>query len=332
MRIEENLMKAAVYRRYGLAKDVLNVRQVDKPNPRDDEVLIRVQSASVNAYDWHLLRADPFFTRAISGILRPHNPILGADIAGVVESVGSAVTQWKPGDEVYGCLESQGIGGLAVGGFAEYVCAKESLVVTKPSTISFDEAAALPMAAVTALQGLKRDGKLEAGQKILINGASGGVGTYAVQIAKALGAEVDAACSAGATEMVRSLGADCVFDYAHVDFAKSGKRYDLILDIAANRFVSEYRQALSPDGVCVVVGYSGILPMLNVAMLGGKRIGILMADNTSQDDLWYLNELINARSIRSVIDSCYPLANIASALHHAQTGHPKGKIIVAVTQ
>ena len=322
-------MKAAVYRRYG-SPELIRIEEVEKPSPTEGEVLIRIRSASINAYDWHLLRAKPFFTRFMSGLFRPRNTILGADIAGVVESVGSGVTRLNPGDEVYACLESCGKGGLATGGFAEYVCVPESLVTFKPVGMSFAEAAALPMAAVTALQGLRDDGKLKPGQKVLINGASGGVGTFAVQIAKALGAEVTAVCSTGATEMARSLGADQVIDYTKEDFSQNGQRYDLILDIAANRLVSDYRRSLKPDGLCVVVGFSDIPHLLNIALRGGKNINILMADNTLADDLSYLNELFENGELIPVIDSCYPLEEIAAAIHHVEKGHPRGKVIVEI--
>jgi len=210
--ISEVNMKAAIYHKYG-SSDLLKVMEIKKPIPKDNEVLIRIHTASVNAYDWHLLRAAPFLTRFSSGLFKPRNKILGADIAGVVESVGKTATQFKQGDEIYGCLESCGKGGLAVGGFAEYVCAKESILAPKQSDITFEEAAALLMAAVTALQGLRDSGQIKYGQKVLINGASGGVGTFAVQIAKALGAEVTGVCSLGSVEMIHSLGADYIIDY-----------------------------------------------------------------------------------------------------------------------
>ena len=321
-------MKAAVYTKYGSALDVIQVKEVAKPTPKDDEVLLRVHAAGVNAYDWHNVQADPFFTRGLTGIFRPHNTIPGADVAGVVVAVGKAVTQWKPGDEVYGCLEKMAKGGLAAGGFAEYVCIREGQIASKPTSMSFTETAALPMAAVTALQGLRDNGKLKSGQSVLINGASGGVGTYAVQIAKALGAEVTAVCSTGATALVKSLGADHVVDYTKEDFAKSGKRYDLILDNKANRSVAQYRRALRPGGRAAVVGFFGIGFMLGLALFGGKNIGLVMADNTSQKALLDLNELIAAGKLRSVIDSSYPLSQTAAAIHHVQTSHPKGKVVI----
>jgi NADPH:quinone reductase-like Zn-dependent oxidoreductase len=327
-------MKAAVYQRYG-SPEVLKVTEIQRPVPtKDGEVLIRVRAASVNAYDWHLLRADPFFTRFGSGLFRPRNKILGADIAGVVESAGK---QFKPGDEVYGCLESCGAGGLAAGGFAEYVCAKEYVIARKPQCATFEEAAAMPMAAVTALQGLRDSGQIKADQTVLINGASGGVGTFAVQIAKAFGAEVTGVCSSGSVETVRALGADHIVDYSAEDFIKNGRQYDLILDIAASRSVADYRRALKPNGICVVVGFSTIRHMVQVLTAGmrssktaGKRITMLMAKNTSQSDLLYINGLIENGKVKPVIDSCYPLSEVAEAIRHLETGHPKGKVVITI--
>jgi len=322
-------MKAAVYEKYG-APELLRIEEVPAPAPGDSEVLVKVHAASVNAYDWHLIRAKPFFTRFQSGMFRPMNHIPGADIAGVVEAAGKSVTQWKPGDRVYGCLESCGKGGLAAGGFAEYACAKESVLASMPSNASFGEAAALPMAAVTALQGLRGSGQAIPGRKMLVNGASGGVGSYAVQLAKAFGAHTTAVCSAGAVDMVRSLGADCVLDYTARGFHIDGA-YDLILDVAASLSVPAYRRALAPGGVCAVVGFSSIRQLLGIAF-AGKRIQMVMADNTSQSDLADLNALYEAGEIRSVIDSTYPLHEAAQAVRHVESGHPKGKVVIDLTR
>jgi len=325
-------MKAAVYHQYG-SPDVVAVVDVEKPSPKDEEVLIKVHAASVNAYDLHLLRAKPFFTRFLSGLAKPRNAILGADIAGVVEVAGKSAPQWKPGDKVYGCLESCGKGGLATGGFAEYVCAKESVLAPIPSGAALEEAAALPMAAVTALQALRDKGKLRHGQRVLINGASGGVGMFAVQIAKGLGTEVTGVCSTGSVETVRSLGADHVIDYTSEDFAKNGRQYDLILDIAANRSVKDYRRALKPGGVCMVVGFSTIRHMLRVGLAAkrdGKKIAILAANNTRQKDLLFLNGLMETGTLKPIIDSRYPLSKAAEALWHAETKHPRGKVIIGI--
>jgi NADPH:quinone reductase-like Zn-dependent oxidoreductase len=330
---DRDTMKAVVYHRYG-SPDVLQMTEIQKPVPKDGEVLIRVHATSLNAYDWHLLRAAPFFTRFSSGLFRPRNKILGADIAGVVETAGQ---QFKPGNDVYGCLESCGKGGLAAGGLATYVCAKESVLAHKPRNATFEEAAALPMAAVTALQGLRDSGQLRPGQAVLINGASGGVGTFAVQIAKALGAEVTGVCGSGSVKTVRTLGADHVIDYSVEDFLKNGRQYDLMLDIAASRSVADYRRALKPGGVCVVVGFSTMRHMVQVGFAGlrsteadGRRITLLMAKNTSQSDLLYLNELVEKGAVKPAIDRCYPLNEAAEAIRHLEIGHPKGKVVIRI--
>jgi len=234
---------------------------------------------------------------------------------------------------VYGCLESCGKGGLATGGFAEYVCAKESVLAPIPDGALMEEAAALPMAAVTALQALREKGRVKPGQQVLINGASGGVGTFAVQIAKAFGAEVTGVCSTGSVETVRSLGADRVIDYAKEDFIQNGQQYDLILDIAANRSVPEYRRALKPGGNCVVIGFSTIRHMLSVSFAAkrdGKKIAILAANNKNGDDLRFINTLVEAGKIKPIIDSRYPLSEAAEAIRHAETSHPKGKVVITI--
>jgi len=244
-------MKAIVYTKYG-SPDVLQLKEVENPSPKDDEVLIKIHAASVNAADLHLLRADPFLVRLMGGgLLKPKNKILGADIAGQVEAVGRNVKQFKPGDEVFG-----DISGCGWGGFAEYVCAGENGLALKPANISFEESAAVPLAAVTALQGLRDKGQIQPGQKVLINGASGGVGTFAVQIAESFGAEITAVCSTRKLDMMRSIGADHVIDYTQEDFTQNGQRYDLI--IAANGYhpISAYKRALGPKGIYVMTGGS----------------------------------------------------------------------------
>ena len=238
-------MKAIVYTEYG-SPDVLHLKDVEKPVPADDEVLVKVHAVSVNAADLHLLRADPFLIRLSSGFLKPKHTILGSDIAGRVEAVGSNVTQFKPGDEVFGDISACGWGG-----FAEYVCVRENALVLKPTNLSFEQAAAVPMAAVTALQGIRHAGQIRPGQKALINGASGGVGTFAVQLAKSFGAEVTAVCSTRNLETARSIGADHVIDYTKEDFATNGQQYDLILAANGDRSISDYKRALSPKGVYV---------------------------------------------------------------------------------
>ena len=244
-------MKAIVYRKYG-SPDVLRLENVDKPVPKDDEVLVRVQATSLNAYDWHLLRAKPFLVRLMGGgLFKPKNTIPGADIAGRVEAIGRSVKQFKPGDEVFGDIAMSGSGGCA-----EYASAPESRLAPKPAKLSFEQAAAVPMAAVTALQGLRNIGGIQPGQKVLIHGAAGGVGTFAVQLAKAFGAEVTAVCRTDKMDMVRSLGADQVIDYTREDFTRSGRRYDLILGVNGYHPLSAYKRALTPKGRYVMAGGS----------------------------------------------------------------------------
>jgi NADPH:quinone reductase-like Zn-dependent oxidoreductase len=322
-------MKAIVYTEYG-SPDVLAIKEVANPAPKADEVLVKIYAASANAADLHLLRADPFLARLSSGLLKPKRTILGADIAGRVEAVGSSVKQFKPGDEVFGDLS-----GCTWGGFAEYVCACESALVLKPARATFEEAAAVPMAAVTALQALRDKGKIQAGQKVLINGASGGVGTFAVQIAKSFGADVTGVCSTGKLEMVRSIGADQVIDYSQEDFTRNGQRYDLIL--AANGFhpIADYRRALSPTGTYVMSG--GPMAQLTQAMLQGpwlsmfgtQKMGNLLA-KPNKDDLLYVKGLIEGGKVVPVIDRCYPLTEVPQALRYLEEGHAKGKVVITV--
>ncbi|MDR3050753.1 MAG: NAD(P)-dependent alcohol dehydrogenase [Oscillospiraceae bacterium] len=329
-------MRAVICQQYS-SPDVLRLAEMAKPRPRDNEVLIKVYAASLNAYDWHLLRADPFFVRAKAGLFKPRNTILGGDIAGVVETAGSGARRFKPGDAVYGCLESCGAGGLAAGGLAKYVCAREGVLAPKPPGVTFEQAAATPMAAVTALQGLRDAGRIKHGTRVLINGASGGVGTFAVQIAKAFGAEVTGVCSAHSSDMVRAIGADVTVDYAVQDFSRTGQRYDLILDIAANHTVADYRRALCPEGLCVVVGFSALGHTLRVALATlsgtkyeGKRIVLLAANNTDGKDLVFINALLEAGKIVPIIDRHYPLTEAANAIRYIETGHPKGKVVVVI--
>jgi len=324
-------MKAIVYTEYG-APDVLQLREVEKPTPRDDEVLIKVHAASVNAADLHLLGADPFLIRLSSGLLKPKHTILGAAIAGRVEAVGRNVKQFQPGDEVFG-----DISGCGWGGFAEYVCASEDALVLKPTRLSFEEAAAVPMAAVTALQGLRDKGQIQAGQKVLINGASGGVGTFAVQIAKSFGADVTAVCSTGKMDMVRALGADQVIDYTQEDFTHNGQRYDLILAANGYHSIADYKRALSPKGMYVMTGGSGV--QLFQAMLlgpwisitGSKKMGNLLAKPNNKD-LVFMKELLEAGKVVPVIDRRYPLCEVPDALRYLGEGRAKGKVVITVEQ
>jgi NADPH:quinone reductase-like Zn-dependent oxidoreductase len=324
-------MKAIVYTKYG-SPDVLELKEVEKPAPKDNEVLIKIHAASVNSRDWRMLRANPFFIRLKpGGFLQPKNKILGADVAGRVETVGSNVRQFKPGDEVFGYLPSA----TGRGTFTEYVCAQENLITLKPANLTFEQAAAVPVAAMTALQGLRDNGNIQPGQKVLINGASGGVGTFAVQIAKAFGAEVTAVCSTRNLEMVRSLGADHVIDYKKDDFTRNGQHYDLIL--AANGYhpISDYLRALSPEGIYVVAG--GSMFQLLQAALQGRRNSKTGSQKTyvaslvqSQKDLVFMKELLESGKVVPVIDGCYPLSKTAEAFRYFEKVHAKGKIVITM--
>jgi NADPH:quinone reductase-like Zn-dependent oxidoreductase len=325
-------MKAIVYHNYG-SPDVLKLEEVQKPTPRDDELLIRVHAASVNARDWRLLRADPFLVRLMGGgLLKPKNQILGCDVAGRVEAVGRNVKQFQPGDEVFGDLSACGDGG-----FAEYVSARENALALKPASMTFEEAAAIPMAAVTALQGLRDNGQLQPGQKVLINGASGGVGTFAVQLAKSFGAEVTAVCSTSKLEMVRSLGADHAIDYTREDFTQNGQRYDLIF--AANGYhpILDYRRALSPKGIYIMAGGSGaqlfqaLLLGPLISMVGSKKMSN-SSQRPNQKDLVFMTELFEAGKVVPVIDRCYPLSETAEAIRYLEVGHPRGKVLITVQE
>jgi len=322
-------MKAIVYTKYGSA-DVVQLRDIEKPAPKDNEVLVKVMAASANAYDWHFLSADIFLIRLMGGLLKPKNNRLGADMAGRVEAVGSAVKQFKPGDEVFG-----EIGAWGNGAFAEYVCVPERAFALKPANLSFEQAAAVPMAAITALQGLRDAGQIQAGKKVLINGASGGVGTFAVQIAKYFGAEVTAVCSTDKMEMVRSLGADHVIDYTREYFTKNDQRYDLILAVNGYHPISAYKRALNPLGIYVMAG--GSMAQIFQAMLlgsrmsekGGRKMGAVSA-KINQKDLAVLKELLEAGKIAPVIDRCYPLSEAAEALRYLGEGHARGKIVITM--
>ena len=293
--------------------------------------LIKVHAASINSRDWRRMRANPFFIRLIAGgLLKPKNPILGADVAGRVEAVGSNVKQFQPGDEVFGCLSRYG--GRT---FAEYVCAGENEIALKPANLSFEQAAAVPLAAITALQGLRDKGNIQPGQKVLINGASGGVGTFAVQIAKAFGAEVTAVCSTRNLEMVRSLGADHVIDYKEEDFTQNGQQYDLILAVNGYHPISDYLRALKPEGTYVVAG--GSMAQLFQAASNGKRISktgsqkiYVLSLEHNEKDLIFIKELLESGKIMPVIDGCYPLSKTREAFWYFEKVHPKGKVVISV--
>jgi len=322
-------MRAIVYHKYG-SPDVLQLEEVEKPSPKDDEVLVKAYAASVNALDWHLLRADPFLARLNMGLIKPKHQILGADVAGRVEAVGRNVKQFRPGDEVFGDIFESGLGG-----FAEYAKAQEDAWVLKPANLSFDEAAAVPVAALTALQGLRDKGQIRPGQKVLINGASGGVGTFAVQIAKALGAEVTAVCSMGNLDMVRSLGADQVIDYTKEDFTKKEQRYDLILAANGYHQILDYRRALSPMGRYVMTGgsmaqfFEAIALGPVISMTGSKKLGNFLA-KANQKELVIIKELLEAGKVKPVIDRRYPLSEVAEAIRYVEAGHARGKVVITV--
>ena len=323
-------MKAIIYRNYGFPKDVLRLEELAKPVPNDDEVLVKVHASSLHQYDWHLLTADIFLVRLGMGLFRPKNGRPGADIAGQVEKVGRNVKQFQPGDIVFGDIAACGGGGLA-----EYVSVSEKYLARKPANVTYEEAAAIPMAAITALQGLRDEGKVQPGQQVLIQGASGGVGTFAVQLAKVFGAEVTAVCSTRNMDQARSLGADRVIDYTTEDFTRSGQRYDLIL--AANGYhpLSAYKRALKPQGIYVMTGgkpaqiFQAMLQGSRVSEKGGRKLGIVSA-KPSQQDLLFMKDLFEAGKVRSVIDRCYPLNEAVEAMSYLGEGHARGKVIVTI--
>lgn len=321
-------MKAVVYTRYG-SPEVLSLMDVDMPVPRPDEVLIRVVAAAVNSWDWDLLTGTPFLARLGGGLFAPPYKILGADVAGRVEAVGAAVTRFKPGDAVLGDLS-----GGNWGSFAEYVCARESALTLKPESLSFEEAAAIPQAGLLALQGLRCNGSIAPGDKVLINGAGGGVGSFAVQLAKLWGAEVTGVDRAEKLELMREVGADHVLDYRAGDFAAAGKRYDLILDVTARRPLSAYRRALTATGRLVVVG-GATRTILQTAIAGlfgrpgGQRLALLL-HKPNIPDLDEMKALAAAGTIRCMIGARYPLSDTAEALREVGEGRAKGKVVVKV--
>jgi NADPH:quinone reductase-like Zn-dependent oxidoreductase len=314
-------MKAFIYERYG-PPETLRMAEVDKPAPEAGEVLVRVLAVSVNAADWHVLRGKPLFSRATLGLLRPKHQILGVDVAGRVEAVGGGVTGFKAGDEVYANLLDHGYGG-----FADYVSAPVDVMSLKPANLSFEEAAAVPMAATTALQGLGRHGDLQPTQKVLINGATGGVGSFAVQLAKASGAEVTAVTSTPNLELVRSLGADHVLDYTTTDALGSGRRYDRILDTVGNRSVSDLRRGLASGGKAAVTGFTSVAKLVGVSLRGGKDVAMVQAHVTAKD-LEVLSELIAAGKVHPQIDRRYRFAELPAAIAYLEQGRARGKVVV----
>ena len=322
-------MRAIVQRRYGLP-EVLALEEIERPEVGDNQVLIRVRATSLNAYDWHMLRGKPYLTRLIGGLRRPKRLVPGVDIAGSVEAVGANVTCLQPGDEVFGPSN---------GGLGEYAAAGESNYAIKPPGVTFEEAAAVPMAATTALQGLRDHGRVEAGQKVLIVGASGGVGTFAVQIAKALGAEVTAVCSTGNIEAVRSIGADQAIDYTREDFFAGGGLYDLILCIAGNHSLSKCRRVLGPTGRLVSIGgdirgnwigplFAALKPWLASLFRRQKMVAMLAKNQVS--DLSFIAGLMTSRKVIPVIDRLYRLDEVPEAFRYIGEGHAKGKVVITM--
>lgn len=316
-------MKTITQTKYG-PPDVLQLKEVAKPMPKDGEVLVEVMAASINYSDWVYVRGKPFVARLMgSGMLKPKNILLGADIAGRVEEVGKNAKQFQPGDEIYTDLSVCGWGG-----FAEYVVVPEHVITLKPANLTFEEAAAVPQASIVALQGLRDAGKIQPGKKVLINGASGGIGTFAVQIAKFFGAEVTGVCSAKNFDLVRSLGADEVIDYTQEDITLSGQRYDLILDIKAYRPVSDWERVLDPKGIYALAGGS-IIRIMQTAMAGNERM-VNFQEKPTQADLDFMAELIESGKVTPVIDKRYPLSEISEAIKHYGKGHSRGKVVITV--
>jgi NADPH:quinone reductase-like Zn-dependent oxidoreductase len=323
-------MKAIVQDRYG-SPDVLELREIDKPVVEDDEVLVRVRAASANPADWHFMRGVPYIMRPQSGLGKPKSSVLGRDISGQVDAVGKDVTRFRPGDEVFANVEA--------GGFAEYTCVSEGLVAPKPANLTFERAAAVPLAALTAVQGLRDAGQVQPGQKVLIVGASGGVGTFAVQIAKSFGAEVTGVCRTRNVEMVRSLGADHVIDYTQEDFTESGQKYELIFQLAGTRSPSDCRRALTSKGTLVLSSGESdgrwigpVARMIKAAVLSpfvSQKLGSFLA-KPNQDDLQFLKELIEAGKVKPVIDRTYPLSEVPDAIRYLEEGHARGKVVITV--
>lgn len=319
-------MKAIVYTQYG-PPDVLHLAEVPKPVPKDDEVLIKIFAASVNPLDWHLMRGKPLLARPMmGGPFKPKVTRPGVDFAGKIEATGRNVTQFKPGDEVFGGCR---------GTLAEYVCVVENKLALKPINLSLEDAAAVPVAAISALQGLRDKGSIQQGHKVLVDGASGGVGTFAIQIAKSFGAEVTAVCSTGKMDTARSLGADHVIDYSRQDFTRSGQHYDLILAANAYHSIFDYRRALSPNGIYVMAGGGGVQILQGMLLapilsrLGSKKFCFFLA-NINQKDLVLLKDLMESGKVVPVIDRRYPLSQAAEAIRYLEEGHAQGKVVITI--
>jgi NADPH:quinone reductase-like Zn-dependent oxidoreductase len=322
-------MKAIAQDTYG-SPEILKLREIDTPDVGDDEALVRVQAAGVDRGVWHLMTGLPYLTRLAFGLRAPKNPVLGMDVAGVVEAVGKNVTRFRPGDEVFG---------VGKGAFAEYACAPEDKLAPKPENLTFEQAAVVAISGLTALQGLRDQGRVEPGQEVLIVGASGGVGTFAVQVAKALGAHVTGVCSPTKLDMVRSIGADQVIDYTREDFADGEHRYDVILDIGGSSSLKRLRHALTPRGTLVIVGGEG----------GGRWLGVVnrllrahllfpfvsqklrtFVSSENQEDMIFLKDLIESGKVTSVIDRTYPLAEVPEAIRYLKEGHVRGKVVITL--
>jgi NADPH:quinone reductase-like Zn-dependent oxidoreductase len=327
-------MKAIVYRQYG-PPNVLQLEEMAKPTAGDNEVLIKVRAAALNPYDWHFMRGLPYLVRIIAGLNKPKVTRLGFDVAGEVEAVGKKVTQLKPGDAVFGACS-----GAHAGAFAEYACTPESALATKPANVTFEQAAAVPLAAFTALQGLRDKGHIQPGQKVLVNGAAGGVGSFAVQIAKSFGAEVTGVCSTRNVEMVRSIGANRVIDYTREDFTKSDQRHDLFFDTVGNHSLTACRRVLNPNGILVMAGgKSGRLKMglmrgVRARVLSGlssrKLVGIFAKGN--KEDLLFMRGLLEAGKVTPAIDRCYKLSEVPEAIRYVEEGHARGKVVITVAE
>jgi NADPH:quinone reductase-like Zn-dependent oxidoreductase len=324
-------MKAAIYTGYG-SPDVVKITDVEKPLPKDDEVSITVRAASVNPLDVHLMKGSPYIGRLAFGLRKPKDARVGRDVAGHVEAVGGLVTQFGPGDEVFG---------VCPGAFAEYACASESKLAMKPGNVTFEQAAAAPVAALTALQGLRDKGKVQPGQKVLVNGAAGGVGTFAVQIAKWFGANVTGVCSTRNTDLVRSIGADLVVDYTREDFTRSLQRFDVIFDLVGNRSLSAFRRLLSPDGTYIAAGVIGAPggrligpaahPLKTIALSWFVREKLVaFGARLSQGDLNVMRELMATGKVLPVIDRCYRLSEVPQAIAYLAGGHARGKVVITL--
>lgn len=318
-------MKAVVYEKYG-PPEVHQLKEIEIPILKDNEILVKVHASAINSSDATLTRGKPFLGRLWQGFLKPKNTILGSDIAGQVGAVGKNVTQFKPGDEVFG-----DIGDIGFGGFAQYVAIPEKAMVLKPTNLTFEEAAAVPQASVVALQGLRNHGQVQKGQKVLINGASAGIGTFAVQIAKSFGAEVTGVCSTKKIDLIRSIGADHVIDYTKEDFTKSGKLYDLIFDVHVSHSISEYKRALVPKGVYIACDFNPTSVFLGplISLFGSKKVKSYMAKLKTKD-LIFIKELIEAGKIKPVIDRRYSLNEVAKAIRYYEKKHSKGKIVITM--